>query len=455
MRKVREEKNPAAAGETISLSIDSLAFEGWGVGRYGGVVVFVPFTAPGDTVRVRITAKKKNFWYGISEEILSSSPQRTAPRCPVFGVCGGCQWQHLQYPVQIQAKEQILRDHLRKFAPRLRPRIPPFHGAGNPFGYRLRVRMKVRRLGEQCRIGFFQRKTHDLLDVDACVVAHPRINEVLGGLRGFLQKEGKALSHRLHEIEMEVSPASGQCRLLLRVDFPVDPRLIRLLSREVPSAAAVALQSAVENRGAGSPGIREAARGVPEDTQDWESEEGVFSQVNREQNAVLREVVGQYACCTPRDHLLDLYCGDGNLSLPLAARVASVLGIDLDPGAVSSARRLAARQGSKNCQFWNLDALQGVHRLALSGKAFSVIVLDPPRHGCRPLVEPLSRLGARRLVYVSCHPVNLCRDLGLFASYGYEAEEIRGLDMFPQTYHSELVALLTPAQSDLLRPGLS
>lgn len=423
--------------ETISLSIDSLAFEGWGVGRYGSLVVFVPFTAPGDTVRVRITQKKKNYWYGVVEEILSPSPQRTSPLCPLFGVCGGCQWQHLSYDLQLRAKEQILLDHLRKMAPDLQPRIPPFVAAPAPYAYRHRVRLKVRGFGHECRIGFFQRRSHDLLDVEECAVSHPRINEVLRDLRGYLRAEGRGLCDRIKEIEMEVSPSSGLCRVLLHVQPPIDPDLAKWVARGAPSAASIALQCAEEGEEAGHRWIREGS-----EEEDGESEEGVFSQVNREQNRVLREVVERYAAVGREDRVLDLFCGNGNLSLAWAPRVASILGIDLDPAAVSSARHLAAKQGFKNCQFWDMDALQGVLRLAMSGKNFSVVILDPPRQGCRPLLETLCRLRAQRLIYVSCHPVNLIRDLALFAACGYETQEIQGIDMFPQTYHSELVALL-------------
>ena len=425
--------------ETISLSIDSLAFEGWGVGRYGGVVVFVPFTAPGDTARVRITQKKKNYWYGEVEEILSPSTQRTAPHCPLFGVCGGCQWQHLKYDLQLQAKEQILLDHLRKMAPGLQPRIPPFIAAQTPYAYRYRIRLKVRRFGQECRIGFFQRRSHNLLDVEECAVSHPRINEVLRNLRSFLRSEGRTLCDRIQEVELEVSPSSGLCRVLLHVQSPVDSGMGKRVAKGVPSAASVALQSGEEEGEARQRSIREES-----EEEDWETEEGVFSQVNLEQNRVLREVVEKYAAVSHEDRILDLFCGNGNLSLPLAPRVTSILGIDLDPGAVSSARHLAAKQGWKNCQFWEMDSLQGVLRLAMSEKEFSLVILDPPRQGCRPLIEPLCRLRWRRLIYVSCHPVNLIRDLTLFASCGYETREIQGIDMFPQTYHSELVALLAP-----------
>ncbi len=372
-------QTPNFLNQIIELTIDSLSYNGGrGVGRFEGVVVFVPATAPGDRVRARVTAQKPRFMEAELVEILSPSSARRAPPCPVADRCGGCAWQHVEYTAQVEQKKNILKSSLRaleKNGP-----IPwlEFLPAPDEFYYRNRIQVQVRG-GD---FGFFRKGTRDLVSVRECMIAEKAVNESLKAL-----KPGQ-------ESKVE---------------------LARTLSGEVQVMA-----------GARDP------------------EAALFSQVNEAQNEALKLELLALAKVRP-EWMMDLYAGSGNLTWPLVDKFPSVpmTAIELSRSAVERGR---ATREEKNLEWHAGDVAVELKRLKpRNGRG--LIVLDPPRTGAsQPVIEQLLRHAPQQIVYVSCNPMTFARDVEpLVRSGRYRLESVRGLDMFPQTEHVELIASLCAA----------
>ena len=425
--------------------IDKLAFGGNGVCRINGKVCFVPFSCPGDEVRLAVTSEKRSYCEARIVELIVPSPFRVTPPCPVFGRCGGCSWQHIDYAQQLAAKQQILAETLwrgaRVAAECVRPVLPsPTH-----YGYRSRVQFKLHGSADGLRIGFFRNNSHLVEDVGAgCAISLPVINTTLASLRRVLAsfpeisaipqisvdcsedgvfavvmyrgRNTSAVAEFFREHRADLAPVTG---MFLNTGKDLqklygDDHLVYTL----PAAS-------VEAKGC-----------------QLAYQPGGFSQVNRDQNRAMLEIVRQMACFQGSEQVLDLYCGNGNFSLPIAGEVAAVTGIEEYAGSIAAAEANRARNGIKNAEFFCADAVAGLKQLAAGGSRFDTIILDPPRSGAADAIADLCRLDPSRIIYVSCDPSTLARDCGLLAGNGYQVRECVPLDMFPQTYHLESVTLL-------------
>lgn len=362
-------------GKQIPLVIERLSYGGDGVGHYGGKVVFVPYSAPGDELIVVLTEDRLRYARGTVVTKQKLSAERTEPRCPVFGECGGCQWQHLSYPAQCQHKETIFRETLTHVGGIATPNVEPIISARQPWGYRERIRLKVDREG---KVGFYAAGTHRVVSFTSCAVAHPGLNE-------FLQK---------------MKPPRQDCELVW--------------DRE---------RKQVNTRLDAAPYRR-------------------FAQVHLEQNQALTGLVVDYVTPVPSKTLLELYCGDGNFSLPLAPHLKSLVAVDRDAAAIEVAERRARAEEISQIEFrvgtaeWALQTMLRCHFFP------DILLLDPPRQGAKEILDLVVVLSAHKIVYVSCDPASLARDLKFLTQKGYRLLRARPLDMFPQTYHIEAVAEL-------------
>ena len=375
--------------QLAEITIESVAYGGAGVGRREGKTVFVPFSAPGDTVAVRITKVSKRYDEGEIVEILTPSPYRTAPPCPFYGACGGCQIQHLEYEAQLREKRRMVVSAVRKTCgidPDTADTVP----SPERFGYRNRGRLHYRREGLGARLGYFGSRSRELVTVDRCLILDSRLSAMIPGLsRSFPLPDARA---------------EGD------VDLFIDP--------------------------SGSPRY-----GLPGTAQRM----GGFSQVNRSVNRLLQDaLVSRVSALGPPGSLdiLDLYCGDGNLSLPLAPAARRIEGSDLSGASIDAAVRMAAEAGRRHAEYLREPAHVTAERAAAEGRAVDVLILDPPRSGCVPYLEEFAAVKARTVFYISCVPPILARDLRGFMEHGYGIAEIIPLDMFPQTYHVESLVML-------------
>ncbi|RNC68751.1 MAG: 23S rRNA (uracil(1939)-C(5))-methyltransferase RlmD [Desulfuromonadales bacterium] len=434
------------------IHIDSLAFGGAGFGRLDGKACFVPFTAPGDVARIKITHEKTSYVEGEVLTLQEESPQRVASPCPVFGVCGGCTWQHLSYSAQLEAKKQIFTETLRRFG-RVDPaRIDSPVPAEHPYGYRSRAQFKVRWVGGKLHMGFYRRGSHFVVDIPVgCALCHPMLNEALAEIRHLLICFAE--SDRIPQVDAAVGEDGAVLIIVHYIgDSPGKARnFFEDAQNELTSVNGLHLQFGRKDTIERVWGIDELSYCFPAGFLPDLPEislvfsRGGFSQVNYQQNRELVRAVHRMACLTGSERLLDLFCGNGNFSLPLARYAAAVAGVEEYGPSLDDGRRNARDNGTSAIDFILSDAAAGVRFLVSRGDSFPVVVLDPPRTGAKEAVREIVRLNPERIVYVSCDPATLGRDLGLFGKDGYAVCESLPVDMFPQTYHIESVTLLRKA----------
>ncbi|MGO8990574.1 MAG: 23S rRNA (uracil(1939)-C(5))-methyltransferase RlmD [bacterium] len=420
----------------VQVPIDAVTFKGYGVARIHGKVVFVPYTVMGDEAWVEVTEEKKRYSSGRLIQLIESSPRRVNPPCPYFGSCGGCQWQHINYMAQPELKKEILRDLLKRLG-RLQeiPSIGVFPSP-KPYDYRIRIQLKVR--GKA--MGYYREGSHQIVDIDHCPISHPLVNRIIRRLRGEF-----ALFRLMKEIEINVSPEEGRGMILFHPhshNRQIEPFAKRLLQSE-PILRGIAIAGKGKLALFGD-SLEFTVPSYQDRNLNLRVSPGSFSQVNPEQNQRLIQIVLQFSEAINEDSILDLYAGVGNLTLPLAMGAKEVLGIEENRTAVEDAQFNAERNGIQNCHF-----IQGRAEHVLSNwerETPSLVVLDPPRTGCKTILDQVVRLKPRKIIYVSCEPTTFARDLCLFSERGYLLQKLSLIDMFPQTYHMEVVGLLTQPQ---------
>jgi 23S rRNA (uracil1939-C5)-methyltransferase len=420
----------------IQVPIESVAFKGYGVARIHGKVVFVPYTVTGDKAWIEVVEEKKKYSMGRVVEMIEPSPWRVDSPCPYFGSCGGCQWQHIDYSAQGELKKEILRDILQRLG-RLKEipsvRIMPLP---KPYDYRIRIQLKVR--GKA--IGYYQERSHKIVEIDRCPISHPLVNQIIQELR----EESAVLSH-MKEIEINVSPEDGK-GVILFYPRSYDRRTEHFLKKFLQSHPI--LRGSVLSRKSGLIFFGDPAlnftiplrQGGEKRNLKLRISPGSFSQVHPEQNETLIQTVLQFSEVNQGDRVVDLYAGVGNLTLPLATGARGVLGIEKNRMAIEDARFNAERNGITNCEFIQRrveDVLKHWER-----EKPDLVVLDPPRTGCKTVLNQVAKLEPKKIVYVSCEPTTLSRDLHLFSESGYQLQRLSLIDMFPQTYHMEVVGLL-------------
>jgi 23S rRNA (uracil1939-C5)-methyltransferase len=434
--------------------IEKMVDGGFGLGRLdGGIVVLIRAVLPGEKVVVREISRKKDFIAATLAGILSPSPERVAPPCPLYGRCGGCDLQHASYACQLRLKKAILADTLARapgggLALAAQAMENPV-AAPEQFGYRQRIRLQVAVDGS---FGFFRTGSHHLEPVSACRLARDELNTVLRQLHG--SGTFRDLAIRCSGFELLFNPDGGVVILLLhfrRKPRPADAVLAETLAGETSRLGAILM--VVEGHGLYDPLRRVFPPSPPalshtvfleslreSLTFSWEATG--FCQVNLRQNDTLVRLVLEIASGSPRQRILDLYCGAGNFSLPLARSGAEVLGIDSQNSGIRSARRNTERNGIPACRFVKDQVAAGVRTLLAEGRTFDTIILDPPRQGAPDTAPLLPDLGAAQIIYVSCNPPTLARDLVRLTAAGYTVARLVPLDMFPQTHHIETVVLL-------------
>lgn len=432
---------------TSPVTIDKLAFGGNGVCRIDGKVCFVPYSCPGDSVSLLVTRQKKSYCTAEIAEILQPSADRVVPLCPIFGVCGGCSWQHINYPVQLEQKTQIFAETLWRGARVDADLIIPAVASPLEYGYRGRVQFKVSATYGNLSIGFYRNGTHEVVDaVNGCPVAKPIINEIIKCFRTVLADFDGV------EFIDQISIDIGELGAVAIISYTgKDSAGIRAFlagrSIDLGLCSGVFLRTGHRHMLEKLWGIEEVSYSMP--NSDPEQAPlllsylpGNFAQVNQIQNVAILSIIRHLADFNSTEKLLDLYCGNGNFSIPLAANASTVLGIEGSSDSILSAKSNKARNGVQNVKFICDDVNNALQSLIRDGRSFDVVLLDPPRAGAGDAVSDIVRLNPDKIVYVSCDPSTLARDCGLFAGHGYRVIKSVPLDMFPQTYHLESVTLL-------------
>lgn len=424
----------------VELGIDSLAFGGNGIGRLDGKAIFVPLTAPGDRIRCRIVRDKGRWAEAELVEILAPAAERIIPPCPVFGRCGGCQWQFLPYAAQAQWKERIYRDLLQRQAGVAPENILPIVPAPSPYAYRSRVQFKCINTPTGFILGFFRKGSHFVEGIDACPLLPSPVNALIPHLRATFD-------------------ASSVAGLIPQIDVGIDDRnrvrlVVHLLGSDVAAVVKLLRPLAVQENFAfyvqcgRKEGGMQHVYGEEDLVISCDApplalayKAGGFSQINLEQNRTLVNAVLSAAGLQGTERVLDLYCGMGNFSLPLARRCAEVVGVEDYAPSIAQAKSNARQNGLNNVRFHARPAA-GALRAYGQDAPFDLVVLDPPREGASDVCRELTELCPPRVIYISCDPATQARDLKTLLKHGYRCLSAQPFDFFPQTHHIESLAIL-------------
>ena len=420
----------------IELDIETLTLGGRGLGRYQGKAVFVPRALPGDRIRCRVVRSRSQFDEAELVELLDPAPERRPAPCPVFGNCGGCQWQCLPYAVQAGWKERLFHEQLMRAGVAPAEALRPIVAAPEEWRYRNRVQFKCRQTRDGFVAGFYRHASHFVIDAPDCLLAAPAIQRSYVFWRGLLPTAPRP--DAIPQLDFSVGD-DGQVTALLHV-LPEAAVPMRQWLRQVTPAGgeAIAMQVGRKETIEALAGTPELALTVDDPSLDLRISAGGFAQVNPLQNRRLVDAVIAAAALTGRERVLDLFCGVGNFTLPLARRARAVTGIEDYAPAISDAVANAARNGIANAEFY-AEAAEGC---ASRHGYFDRVVLDPPRTGAWPVVRDLLALGAAQILYVSCDPATLARDLKPLVHNGYSVVSSQPFDLFPQTWHVESLTVL-------------
>ena len=413
------------------IEINAMTFGPFGVGRHDGKAVMVPGAVAGDIVEVEIVSERRDYAVAKIREVIRASAERRVAPCPFLPRCGGCDWQHIDYAAQVRFKGEVVA---RELSHALNIEIDPVglvEPAPAEFGYRSRIRLRV---GAKGVLGFYEAGSNTIVEIDSCMVAEAGIRMPLHLAR--------SLGKRVEEIEVVRDGAREvQVAHLKKPATDEDLRRARNVLESDSEIAGIVLRSGTHRATVGDTAIAiELEPGL-----SLEVDADLFSQVNRAQNRKLVATVMEMAAIHEASALLDLFCGAGNFSLPASRRGARVTGVDDDAGAIAAASRNAARLNCRDAQFIAMKASATADFLHRARYRPDVVILDPPRTGALDMMDPIVKLRAPSVIYVSCDVTTLARDLRVLADARYKINRVRAFDFFPNTHHVEIAvhALLT------------
>jgi len=449
---------PVKKNETVTIRFEDLTHEGNGVGKINGYPLFVPYGLPGEEAMVKVVKVNKNFGFGKLLEVKNPSPERVEPPCDVFYKCGGCQIQHMSYNLQLSMKQQQVKNVMRKVAHLEHVPVHPTIGMEDPWRYRNKVAIPVSEKDGELITGFYQMRSHNIIeDMDTCVVQEDLNDRMVEAVRRIASRLGieaydeKSHSGVLRHIMVRTGRETKETMIVLITRTKELPRVkefIRELTETYPN-----VKSIIQNINPAKTNVILGDRTKVLWGQEYiyDSIGSIrfaisaksFYQVNPTQTKRLYDKALEYAAIDESDIVIDAYCGIGTISLFIAQKAKKVYGVEVVPEAIEDARVNAKLNGMTNVEFEVGTAEEVMPRWKEDGLRPDVIVVDPPRKGCdEGLLNAMLEMGPKRIVYVSCNPSTLARDLRILEDGGYETKEVQPVDMFPQSMHIESVTWL-------------
>lgn len=452
------QENPVHVGQVYEMEVERLGSSGEGVGRIEGVTVFVPGALPKERVLITIVDVKKKYAIGEVRERLTDSLDRVVPRCPIYEVCGGCQLQHLSYAAQLAVKRQQVIDALERIGGLRGVLVHPVIGAETPWQYRNKMQFPVGSAKGNIVIGCYAKGSHDIINTEDCCIQQAENNDLMNAMREAVKRFGIPVYHedRHTGVLRHIMGRVGKNGALMAVFVTAVPELrrskeiVHFLREKLPHLVSVQqnIQTYRSNVILGRETKLLWGKPTIEDTigrLSFHISPRSFFQVNTEQAEVLYQKALSYAALTGRETVIDVYCGTGTITLFLAQRARRVIGIEIVAPAIRDAQKNARDNRVKNAEFIVGDATDVMPRLYRDGIRPDVVVVDPPRAGCTPpVLKSITAMHPSRIVYVSCNPASLARDLAILTSLGYQTKEAQPVDMFPMTSHIETVSLIMP-----------
>ena len=452
---------PVEKNKEYVVSVQGLGYEGEGVSKIDNFTVFIPGALENEKVRIKIVKINKNFGFGKLLEVLEPSADRAEPECGIYKRCGGCQLQHLSYNAQLKFKKNRVEDCLRRIGKLDGFLLHDTIGMDNPYRYRNKVQLPVGKKNGKTSIGFYAQRSHDIIDLETCLIQNETADQVIEIVRGWMDR---------YNIEAyDEQNNSGIVRnIMVREGFRTKEVMVVIVTRTKEMPHKEELLKALKSN---IPGLRSVIQNVNTKQTNvilsdecitlWGSETisdyiGEFKfnisplsffQVNPVQTEVLYSKALEYAGLTGNETVFDAYCGTGTITLFLSKKAKKVYGVEIVPQAIENAIINAKQNGVENAEFIVGEAEKVIPDLIKQGVRADVVVVDPPRKGCGiELLQAIAKIEPKRIVYVSCDPGTLARDLGILRDLGYETREVQPVDMFPMTGHIEVVTLLTRSE---------
>lgn len=439
-----------------TVKIEGYSADGSGVARINGQVVFVKGALSGELCEIKILKALKNLAYARLEKVIEPSEQRVEPGCGNFGKCGGCSFLHMDYSEELMFKKQRVEDAISRIGGLALP-VSEIHGSKHTEAYRNKVIYAVGTQDGKAVAGFFRERSHDIIPVSRCLIQTPESDAAAAAVLSWINDFGISVYDErtglglIRHIFVRTAFGTGQmavCIVASSQKLSHVDALIAEIRKTCPNASSIVLNvnKKVGNTVLGTKFVTLWGADFIEDTLcslRFKLSPRSFFQINPPQAEKLYMKALEFADLDPESTAIDLYCGTGTISLVLARRCGHVIGVETVPEAVSDARENAEKNGISNAEFICADASAAAQELKTRGITPDVVVVDPPRKGLEPeLIETIAEMSPKRVVYVSCDPATLARDLKLFSGNGYTPLRLEAFDMFPRTSHVETVCQL-------------
>ncbi len=444
------------------IDIEDIGTDGEGIGRIDGIAVFVKDTVMGDKAKIKIIKAKKNYAYGRLMEIIISSPYRVEPVCPNANRCGGCTIQHIDYKKQLDYKWNKVKNCLERIGglKDIEDKMEPIYGMDNPYHYRNKAQFPIARDKDgKVNIGFYAGRTHSIIDTDSCYIQAEINDELIKRVRKFIEDNNISTydeeTHKgiVRHVLTRVGFVTGEIMVCLVINggkLPNSDKFVESLA-DIPNMTSISININRDrtNKILGNKCITLWGQDYITDYIDdvkYQISPLSFYQVNPTQTKVLYNKALEYADLSGDEVVWDMYCGIGTISLFLAKKAKKVYGVEIIPEAIDDARNNAKINNIENTEFFVGKAEEVVpeqYEKDMKNKKASVVVVDPPRKGCdKVLLDTLVEMAPKRIVYVSCDPATLARDIKILGESGYEVKKVSVVDQFGHSGHSETVCLL-------------
>lgn len=448
---------PVQKNDVIEVEFQDLTHQGSGVAKIDGYTLFVPSGLPGEKATVKVLKTKKAYGYGKLIEVKEASEERTTPPCPIFNQCGGCQLQHLTYEGQLHYKQNQVENALSRIGGLDNVNVHPIIGMDDPWRYRNKAQVPVGEGKDGLVAGFYQRGSHRIINMEACLIQEEANDHVIStvksiadslGIHAYDEKRNRGV---LRHIIAKYGKQTNEVMVVIITrtkDLPHKKQLIEHITAHIPNVKSIVHNVNPKRTNVifgdetnviwGEPYIYDFIGDVK-----FAISARSFYQVNPVQTKILYDKALEYADLSGDETVIDAYCGIGTISLFLAKRARKVYGVEIIADAIADANRNATLNDIHNAEFVVGQAEKIIPKWHEQGIQADVIVIDPPRKGCdEALLNTLIAMKPKRIVYVSCNPATLARDLRTLEDGGFQTKEIQPVDMFPHTSHVEAIALI-------------
>ena len=441
-------------GKIFETEIDGLGTNGEGVGRVENFTIFVEGALPAEKILAKIEVVKKNYAVGSLQKILRESPDRVKNFCPIYEKCGGCQLQHMSYNAQLKWKRQQVVDAVERIGKLNGMKICDTLGMENPLNYRNKMQFPVGRDEKNLIVGCYARGSHKIIDADSCMIQQEGNNEILRGVKKILRRfnitpynedtHKGILRHVCGRVGL-----NGDLMIVLVTatkNLPNEKNIVKAIRSEIPRVSSIQQNIQTFHNNVilgretkilfGKPTIKDKIGGL-----EFNISARSFFQVNTSQAKILYQTALNFAELKKTDTVIDAYCGTGTIGLFMAKSARKIFGVEIVSSAIEDAKKNARENKIRNAEFFVGDAVKIIPKFLNEGIYFDVAVIDPPRAGCeKKVLETLAAMNPAKIIYVSCNPATLARDLKILDELGYKTKKIQPVDMFPFTSHIESVA---------------